>query len=100
MLATRLCPGEHRSPATLRASGPRASDAPCGQNNKSLQLSVVMGLRKGLSRIRGMRRSLTEEDQRKIAEEIIKELETSNWKITQGPPPEGGAAHIAGPPQN
>jgi hypothetical protein len=51
---------------------------------QSLQLSVVMGLRKGLSRIRGMKRSLTEEDQRKIAEE------TSNWKIALGPPLEGG----------
>jgi hypothetical protein len=53
---------------------------------QSLQLSVVMGLRKGLTRIRGMRHALSEEDQRKIAEEIIKGLEQSNWKITQGPP--------------
>jgi hypothetical protein len=65
----------------------------------SLRLSVVMGLRKGLTRIRGMRRALTEEDQRKIAEEIIKQLEQSNWKITQGPPLEGGASHIAGGPK-
>jgi hypothetical protein len=50
-----------------------------------LRLSVVMGLRKGLSLIRGMRRSLTEDEQRKIAGVIIEHLEQSNWKIEQGP---------------
>ena len=63
---------------------------------QTLQLTVVMGLAKGLTRIRGMRRALTEEDQKKIAEAIIKELQTSHWKITRGPPLGGGAAHIAG----
>jgi hypothetical protein len=52
----------------------------------SLRLSVVMGLRKGLSLCRGMRRTLTEDEQRKIAEEIIKHLDESNWKITLRPP--------------
>jgi hypothetical protein len=34
---------------------------------EELRLSVVMGLRKGFSLIRGMRRSLTDEEQHKIA---------------------------------
>lgn len=63
----------------------------------SLRLSVVMGLRKGLSLRSAMRRGLSEHDQRKIAEEIIKHLEQSNWKIVQGPPLEGGASHLARP---
>jgi hypothetical protein len=50
-----------------------------------LRLSVVMGLRKGLSLIRGMRRSLTEDEQHKIAGVIVEHLEQSNWKIEQGP---------------
>src|SRR6516164_11674277 len=40
----------------------------------SLRLSVVMGLRKGLCLCRGMRRALTEDEQNKIAREIIKHL--------------------------
>ena len=70
------------------------------REQQSLQLSVVMGLRKGLARIRGMKRSLTEEDQRKIAEEIIKELETSYWKIALGPSLKGGASHLARAPKD
>ena len=36
-----------------------------------LRLSVVMGLRKGLSLIRGMRRSLTEDEQHKVATAVV-----------------------------
>jgi hypothetical protein len=50
-----------------------------------LRLSVVMGLRKGLSVIRGLRRSLTEDEQHKIADAIVDHLEQSNWKIEHGP---------------
>ena len=60
---------------------------------QSLSLSVALGLRKGLSLIRGARRTFNEEEQYKIAEEVVKELEASNWKIEQGPPTEG-AAHL------
>ena len=63
----------------------------------SLLLSIVMGLRKGLSLCRGMRRSLTEEEQKKIAREIIKHLEQSNWKITPGPPLDFGFGYIIPP---
>jgi hypothetical protein len=47
---------------------------------------VRMGLRKGLSLIRGMRKELSQEQQERIAETIVHELETTNWKIEQGPP--------------
>ena len=40
-----------------------------------LPLSVVMGLRKGLSLIRGMRRSLTEDEQHKVATAVVEHLE-------------------------
>jgi phosphohistidine phosphatase SixA len=42
---------------------------------------VRMGLRKGLSLIRGMKRSLTEEQQEYVAETIVHELKTANRKI-------------------
>ena len=53
-----------------------------------LRLSVVMGLRRGLSLIRGMRRSLTEDEQHKVATVIVEHLESTNWKIERGPPRE------------
>jgi hypothetical protein len=62
-----------------------------------LRLSVVMGLRAGLKLIRGMRRSLTEEEQHKIAKAIVEHLERSNWKIEQGPPAEGHGQYIIPP---
>jgi hypothetical protein len=61
---------------------------------EDLRLSVVMGLRKGLKLIRGMRRSLSEEEQHKIAGAIVEHLEQSNWKIEQGPPGEGHGPHL------
>jgi hypothetical protein len=45
---------------------------------------VRMGLRKGLSLIRGMKRSLTEDQQKQVAETIVHELESYNWKIEEG----------------
>jgi hypothetical protein len=54
-----------------------------------LRLSVVMGLRRGLGLCRGMRRSLAEDEQHKVAGAIIEQLLRSNWKIEQGPMPEG-----------
>ena len=40
-----------------------------------------MGLRKGLSLVRGMRRSLTDDEQHKVAGAILEHLESHNWKI-------------------
>jgi hypothetical protein len=55
----------------------------------SLRLSVLMGLRKGLSLVRSMRQSLTGDEQHKVAATIVEHLETHNWKIAQGPAPKG-----------
>jgi hypothetical protein len=41
-----------------------------------------------------MRRSLTEEEQHKIAGAIVDHLENHNWKIEQGPPREGHGPHL------
>ena len=48
-----------------------------------------MGLRKGLSLIRGMRRAFTEEEQNRVASEIAAHLE-HGWKVEPVPPPVGG----------
>jgi len=53
---------------------------------KTFAFMVRMGLRKGLSLIRGMKRSLTEDQQKQVAEVIVRELETTNWKIEEGEP--------------
>jgi hypothetical protein len=55
---------------------------------RELVLSIVMGLRRGL-RLCRMRRSLTEDEQFRIAEEIAAQLKLSNYKIEQGPPAQG-----------
>jgi hypothetical protein len=62
-----------------------------------LRLSIVMGLRDGLRRIRGMRRSLTEDEQHKVADAIVQHLESHNWKIELGPPAEGHGQYIIPP---
>jgi len=38
-----------------------------------LRLSVLMGLRRGLSLVRGMRRALSEDEQHKIAGAIVEQ---------------------------
>jgi hypothetical protein len=47
---------------------------------------VKMGLRKGLARVRGLRRAFTDDEQEVIAKMIVEHLELSNWQIEQGPP--------------
>ena len=61
-----------------------------------LRLSVLIGLRKGLSLIRGMRRSLSEDQQRVVAGAIVEHLESTNWKIEQGPTREGHGPGLMG----
>jgi hypothetical protein len=72
----------------------RSYSPPMWGKADELRLTVLMGLRKGLSLVRGMRRSLTEEEQQKIAGVIVEHLEQSNWKIEQGPPREGHGPHL------
>jgi hypothetical protein len=64
-----------------------------------LRLTVVMGLRRGLKLCRGMRRSLTEEQQQVVAGAIVEHLEKSNWRIEQGPALEGHGPGLMGPPR-
>jgi hypothetical protein len=65
---------------------------------ESLRLSVMMGLRDGLKLIRGARRTFTEDEQKKIAGQIVEHLERSNWKIEQGPEAPGHS-QLMGPPR-
>jgi hypothetical protein len=61
-----------------------------------LRLSVLMGLRKGLKLCRGMRRALTEDEQHKVAGAIVEHLESTNWKIEQGPVRDGHGPGLMG----
>jgi hypothetical protein len=72
----------------------RSYSPPMWSKAQDLRLSVVMGLRKGFRLIRGMRRSLSEEEQHKIAGAIVEHLEQSNWRIEKGPPGEGHGPHL------
>jgi hypothetical protein len=65
-----------------------------GTKADDLRLSVVVGLRVGLKLIRGMRRSLTEEQQHIVVRKIVDHLQSSNWRIEQGPPREGHGPHL------
>ena len=41
--------------------------------------------------IRGTRRSLTEDQERVIAEAVVKHLEMGNWRVERAPPREGAS---------
>jgi len=51
----------------------------------------MMGLRKGLRLVRGMRRSMTEEEQQRVSGAIAEHLEHANWQIERGAPSRGAA---------
>ena len=53
-----------------------------------------LGLRKGLSLICGLRRSLTEDEQHKVASAVVEHLESTNWKIERGPMREGHGPNL------
>lgn len=57
--------------------------------SESLRFCVKLGLRKGLALIRGMRRSLTVQEQDRVSQAIVEHLELSNWKIEEGPVRDG-----------
>jgi hypothetical protein len=52
---------------------------------ETLVFRMSMALSKGLSPIRNMKQ-LNETQRKKVAETIINELETTNWKIRLGEP--------------
>jgi hypothetical protein len=49
-----------------------------------LRLVIMLGLRKGLATVRGARRAFTEDEQNRIAGEILDHLRLSNYSITPG----------------
>lgn len=65
---------------------------------QELAFDIMMGLRTGLRLVRGMRRSMTEEEQQRISGAIAEHLDRCNWKIERGPPSQGGGAHLYRPP--
>jgi hypothetical protein len=61
---------------------------------ETVQFIVKLGLHKGLVLIRGMRRSLTDAEQDRVADAIVEHLELSNWKIEEGPPLPGHGTNL------
>ena len=53
-------------------------------NAKTLVWMVGLALKR--ASIRGLRKALTEEEIRRVAETIVHELESHNWKISLGEP--------------
>jgi hypothetical protein len=43
-----------------------------------------------------MRKSLTDEQQDRVAEMMVEDLRRQNWKIEKGPPGEGGSRLMGG----
>jgi hypothetical protein len=56
---------------------------------QDLVFSFKMALRNALKVLRGMRKSLTDEQQDRVAEMMVEDLRRQNWKIEKGPTPEG-----------
>jgi len=52
----------------------------------SLLLQIRIGLGKGFRRVHGMRRKLSLQEEKSIAQAICEHLEMANWKIELGPP--------------
>ncbi|WP_421724774.1 hypothetical protein [Bauldia sp.] len=62
-----------------------------------LAFNVFLGLNKGLKRIRrDVRRDLSEEQRKRIAEAIVDHLRRSNWRFERGPPAVGAGAILTG----
>jgi hypothetical protein len=64
---------------------------------QDLRFSVKMGLRKGLARIRRLRRTLTDDEQETVAKEIVEHLELCSWKIEPGEPLRGHGSNFIPP---
>jgi hypothetical protein len=66
-------------------------------NDEELQLSIRKGIREGFDLVRGTRGSLSEDQERVIADAVVKHLETGNWRIERGPPAEGHGGNMPSP---
>jgi hypothetical protein len=60
-------------------------------SDEELQLSIRRGVREGFDRVRGTRGSLTEDQERVIADAVMKHLEQGNWRVERGTPAEGAS---------
>jgi hypothetical protein len=60
-------------------------------NDEELLLILRSGLREGYDLIRGTRRSLTEDQERIIADAIVRHLEQGNWRVERGTPATGAS---------
>jgi hypothetical protein len=58
-------------------------------NDEELQLSIRRGIREGFDLVRGTRGSLSEDQERVIADAVVKHLEKGDWRSERGPPSEG-----------
>jgi hypothetical protein len=63
-------------------------------NDEELQLSVRRGIREGFDLVRGTRGSLSEDQERVIADAVVKHLEKGDWRVERGPPAEGASGLI------
>jgi hypothetical protein len=61
-----------------------------------LRLAIKMGLLKGLRRIRGLRRLLTDEEQNRIADAIADQLAMANLEVSAGKSLSGHGRSSAG----
>jgi hypothetical protein len=60
-------------------------------NDEELRLSIRIGIREGYDLIRGTRGSLTDDQERVIADAVLKHLEKDYWRVGRGPPSEGAS---------
>jgi hypothetical protein len=51
-------------------------------DDDEMRLVLMLGLRKGLAAVRGARRAFNEDEQKRIAGEILDHLRLSNYRIT------------------
>jgi hypothetical protein len=65
-------------------------------HDEELQLSIRMGIREGFDLVRGTRRSLTEDQERVIADAVVKHLERADWRVERGPPATGASQLMRG----
>jgi hypothetical protein len=63
-------------------------------NDEELRLSIRSGIREGFDLIRGTRGSLTEDQERVIADAVLKHLEKCDWRVGRGPPSEGQGGNM------
>jgi hypothetical protein len=60
-------------------------------NDEELKLSIRSGIREGFDLVRGTRGSLSEDQERVIADAVVKHLERGDWRIERGPPSRGAS---------